>query len=489
MLIPPRVQVAIIGSGAGGATTALELAAAGFEVLVLEEGGRWDLADYGAGSTAAMRKLYRRSGMTPIRGPAPIGYVEGCCVGGGTEINSGFWQRTPREILLGWKSRYALAEAGPEELAPHFAWAEAQLQVGKWGREWPPSTRLFARGIQAMGWSAEEIPRMARDCRGRNLCASGCPEAAKQGMSRAILPRAEAAGARIIPRARVKLLRKNRNRVTGLLVVHSRPGGAPEQKWIAADQVFVCAGPMETPALLRRSGITHQVGNSLRLHPMLKVVARFPEETHALHSVLPLLQVKEFWPDLTLGGAFFSLGHLALLLSENWPQNRELMQDHARLASFYVAVRSTAKGRVRPGCRGDDSTRIYCRLTETDLRNLSRGLARLSALLLAGGAEQIYPCVHGLRSISSETEAMRWMDQRLPKSALGLTTVHAFCSCPAGEKPDLCAADSFGRVYGFDNLFLNDASMLPDSPGVNPQGSIMALARRNALRFIERHRP
>ena len=84
---------------------------------------------------------------------------------------------------------------------------------------------------------------------------------------------------------------------------------------------------------------------------------------------------------------------------------------------------------------------------------------------------------------------MRWMDQRLPKSALGLTTVHAFCSCPAGEKPDLCAADSFGRVYGFDNLFLNDASMLPDSPGVNPQGSIMALARRNALRFIERHRP
>jgi choline dehydrogenase-like flavoprotein len=83
---------------------------------------------------------------------------------------------------------------------------------------------------------------------------------------------------------------------------------------------------------------------------------------------------------------------------------------------------------------------------------------------------------------------VRWLDESLPKGALSLTTVHAFASCPIGERSDRCAADSFGKVQGFENLYINDASMIPDSPGVNPQGTVMALARRNALKFAELHR-
>ena len=93
-------DVLIIGSGAGGATTALELASRGRDVLILEEGREWPSDEYGMSPTAAMQSLYRQRGMTPIMGSTPIGYVEGCCVGGSTEINSGFWHRTPAEILL-----------------------------------------------------------------------------------------------------------------------------------------------------------------------------------------------------------------------------------------------------------------------------------------------------------------------------------------------------------------------------------------------------
>ena len=41
-----------------------------------------------------------------------------------------------------------------------------------------------------------------------------------------------------------------------------------------------------------------------------------------------------------------------------------------------------------------------------------------------------------------------------------------------------------GAVPGFPNLFVNDASLLCTAPGVNPQGSIMALARRNVMKFL-----
>ena len=40
-----------------------------------------------------------------------------------------------------------------------------------------------------------------------------------------------------------------------------------------------------------------------------------------------------------------------------------------------------------------------------------------------------------------------------------------------GEDLNLCAADSFGKVHGHHNLFVNDASLLCTAPGVNPQGT------------------
>ena len=479
------VQVLIIGSGAGGAVSALELASRGFDVLVLEEGGRYGLDQYGKKPTEAMKRLYRRGGMTPILGSVPIGFVEGCCVGGSTEINSGFWHRTPPEILMRWKAQFDLAQTSPEELAPHFEWAEDLVHVSPAKKPWPRSTELFARGIDAMGWSRQEVPRMALDCVNTNTCASGCPKGAKQGMSRSLIPRAEEAGARVLSNCRVKLLLKHRRRVVGVLATMSHEDGTEELVRVNAENVFVCAGPTGTPALLRRSGIKRHIGETLRIHPMLKVIARFDEEVNAHRSVLPLLQVKEFGPEISLGGSFFTPGHLAMTLSENWPQVRRHMADYRNMASYYVAVRGTGRGSVHASRLGEDTARLRYDLSHDDVRNLSTGLARLSSLLLAAGAEEVYPSVHGVPVIRTEVDAMRWLDEPLAKSALALTTVHAFSTCPIGERFDRCAADSFGRVHRFENLRINDASMLPDSPGVNPQGIIMALARRNAIHFAE----
>jgi choline dehydrogenase-like flavoprotein len=79
------------------------------------------------------------------------------------------------------------------------------------------------------------------------------------------------------------------------------------------------------------------------------------------------------------------------------------------------------------------------------------------------------------------------LPELLPNGLANLMTIHLFSSCPMGENKSQCATDSFGRVHGLKNLYVNDASLLCTAPGVNPQGSIMALARRNALAFLERN--
>jgi choline dehydrogenase-like flavoprotein len=477
-----RVGVLVIGSGAGGSVTALELARCGHNVMLVEEGDPPGEPPPDAGSTGTMTRLYRHRGMTPIFGHVPIAYVEGRCLGGSTEINSGFWHRPPLEAVLRWRAQYDLSCASPDELRPQWEWAEQMLDVDVEKGRWPPSTEAFSRGAQAMEWSTQEVPRTAS--RARTGSAAGVPG---PGMSRSLIPKAVDCGARLLTGCRVEWLDVRGNRVTAAAIRRTLPDGSIERLHVDADHVFVCAGPTETPSLLRRSGVTRNVGNSLRIHPMLKLAARFDEHMGSGPGDLPLLQVKEFWPDIVLGGSFFSPGHLAVVLADNWPQTGDRMQSIEQMASYYVGVRGTGRGSVRPSRLDPMRTSIRYELSEQDMWNLSRGLARLAAMLLEGGATEVLPAIHGLATIRNDVEAVRWLDDRLNGGACSLTTVHAFSSCPIGERRDRCAADSFGRLHGFENLYVNDASMIPDSPGVNPQGTIMTFARRNALHFCHEH--
>ena len=481
-----KTDILVVGSGAGGTVTALTLAQGGREVLVLEEGSRFSLAEYGGTPTQAMGRMFRARGMNPIMGTVPVAYAEGCCVGGSTEINSGFWSRPPAELLAHWKYEFNVAEASETDLLDHYAWAERELGVGSFDRPWPPSTAVFDRGLRAMGWRGGETPRAAPGCRNTNTCAQGCPTASKQGMSLKLLPRAEAAGARVLAGCRVERLLRDGGRVRGVRarILHGEDAGKRVE--ITAEHVFVCCGPTETPALLRRSGITRGVGDTLKLHPYLKVVARFPEIIDADRSVMPLIQVKEFAPDITMGGAYFTAGHVAVMLNENPMGDTRDREVRRRMAAYYVGVRGTGRGSVRPSWIGDGLPRIHYWMSREDITNLSRGFAQISRLLLAAGADVVYPASFGLPPVRTEADARVWLERDLPWTDLALQTVHLFSSCPIGERPERCAADSFGRVRGVTGLSINDASMLPDSPGVNPQATIMAMARRNALAFLAR---
>jgi choline dehydrogenase-like flavoprotein len=66
-----RVDAVIVGSGAGGAVVARELARDGRSVLILEEGGHYTPAEYGAMTPSnSIRRLAREAGLSVAVGLA-----------------------------------------------------------------------------------------------------------------------------------------------------------------------------------------------------------------------------------------------------------------------------------------------------------------------------------------------------------------------------------------------------------------------------------
>ena len=474
----------MIGSGAGGAATAAILAERGFDVLILEEGPQLDTSSVTTHSPGAIASLYRDGGLTPILGNNNIAFVEGRCVGGSTEVNSAFWHRLPADCYHRWATDAQLRDFSPEILEPYFVQLERELSVSYLDHQpIPRSSEVFRRGIQRMGWQYTEVPR----CQKHDLSASPFAPGNKQSMQRTFLPRALAAGARLVSSCRAVQLR-HRDGWVEAVDLELLGGGERTRTTLRADSIFVCGGAVQSAALLRRSGITRNVGNNLRLHPMIKAAALFDEPIGADREVLPIYQVKEFWPNLTIGGAVFTPGFLAMLLADNWAAESGAMHDWQNMALYYAAVRGMNRGTIRTVPGSLRGALVHYRLSEADRCNLSAGLAHLGELLFAAGAKKVFPALRGFPALLGPDACRGWLAQPLPLSAMSLSTVHVFSSCPMGENPDLCATDSFGKVTGFRNLNVNDASLLPDSPGVNPQGTIMAVALRNAERFAERHR-
>jgi len=321
-----------------------------------------------------------------------------------------------------------------------------------------------------------EVPRCFRY---HGAGHDGSPFGTRQSMSKTFLPRALAAGARLITEARALLL----DRQHGKWHVTVACQGAAT---IAiADSVFVCGGAVETPALLRRSGITRNIGNTLALHPTVKVVARFPEEVNHEHLGVPVHQVREFAPQMSLGCSISSLPYL-MLGTADYPEHRRLiLSQWQHLAVYYAMIAGPSRGTVRNvGPGGRFGAWVHYRLSPADLGRLSLSLRRLCLLLFASGAVELYPSVSGLPSLRSEDDLSR-IPAQLPADRTSLMSVHLFSSCPMGGNRALCATGSFGEVHGAPGLFINDASLLCTAPGVNPQGSIMALARRNTLHYLE----
>ena len=122
--IPTRVtdidcDVCIIGSGAGGATLAARLSAAGKDVVMLESGHYDTQVDFNMDEGVAFQRRYQEQGLRSSEDLA-ITVLQGSGVGGSTTINWTSCFRTPERILDIWSDRFGIQTLTRDTLDPIF---------------------------------------------------------------------------------------------------------------------------------------------------------------------------------------------------------------------------------------------------------------------------------------------------------------------------------------------------------------------------------
>jgi choline dehydrogenase-like flavoprotein len=470
-------DVLVIGTGAGGASAAATLADGGVDVLMLEEGPHVPADIAPRGLSESLPLLWRGGGLTTTIGGTPIALAEGRCVGGGTEINSAIFQRAPDEVIEGWARANHLADFSPQQLALLYDRAAAAVNASLTPGPPGPPTEILRQAGKVMGWKTVALERARRESSSPRHQLSGFASGAKQPMSATLIPRALARGARLLANCRVDRLVVEGRRATCATTTASDANGRRHRVTVNASQIFLCAGTIQTPSILQRSGIAKNIGRSFQLHPTIRVLATFPEAVNAHRHELPLAAITEFMPALRFGGSVFTLSTFGLALAEDWPVRGRYLPEYAHCAMYYAMIRPDGVGRVWtvPGLAEPILSYV---LTERDWRRLRDGLALLARALLAAGATRVIPSMRGHPGWTDASRVEADLRYGLLCDRAALMTIHLFASCPMGRDPELFPVDPCGRLAGLDNVIVADGSVLPSAPGVNPQATIMALAYR-----------
>ena len=479
-------DVAIVGSGAGGAAAAATLAEAGLNVLVLESGPYVDRDGYPSDPLQAMPLFYRDGGMTIAAGKPAIPVPVGRTVGGTTVINSGTCFRAPREVLEEWRDREGVEWA--TKLDPVYEAAEDFLAVtpldfDTLGR----NGQLCAEGAKAIGASGGPISRNAGRCVQCSSCPLGCRIDAKRAAHVSYLPRAVASGARVRAGVQVQRVLREEGRVVGLECRAGMPTtGAEEMRrngrpaagrdWrVRARGVISAGGAFGTPELLLRSGIRHPaLGRHLHIHPAAWIGARYEEEVRGWEGVMQSYYVDHWQPEgILLEATFTPLAFGAQWLPGAGPAFTDRVVNFDHIASIGVHLHDDSAGRV--GLSSNGSLRLSYHLLDEEARTIQFGIARAAQIHFAAGATEVYPNV-GPVSVIRRGELEAFESLSLRPADLRLEAFHPMSTARMGADPDTSVVDARGAVRGVDGLHVADGSLLPTSVGVNPMMTIIACA-------------
>ena len=484
---PLTVDVCVIGSGPGGATAAWELAKAGREVLVLEEGpDRTGVALTQRDGEMYDQLYVDRGGRTTV--DRSISVLQGRALGGGSVINMSDVAHVTDAVMRHWQKKHGLSDFGPEQLAPFRTLADQDLSANVPTEEQlNRNNRLLRDAAAALGWKHESMAHNRVGCAGLGACLLGCPLNAKRNARFVAIPGALAAGARCFVRARVLRIEGGGSDLKTLRCVRLDPRGYHEREpfEVKAKVVVLAANAVGSAALLLRSGLGNaHVGSALSLQPQLPVMAIFADEVRLFRGVPQVTAVTEFeelehpehgWWGFRIETAAATPGLAGSLMPLLGAPGRALMARYPNTAAVLVLFPDAPQGRVT--LHSDGHPLVHYALDDEQRGRVRRGArAAAEAFLAAGAQEVIVPSAAPLRLRSraelDQVDRMDFASATLPfVSAHQQGTVRfAPSERDGGAAPD-------GQVYGTRGVYVFDSSGFPSSASSHTMAPIITVSR------------
>ncbi|MFV0382630.1 GMC oxidoreductase [Paracoccus sp. (in: a-proteobacteria)] len=512
----------IIGSGFGGATSALRLSEKGWRVAVAEQGRRVSNDDI----KAAKKNLFKLIWM-PVLGMRGyfaqhmfrhVNVVGGVGVGGGSLV-WGAVMLPPKDEFYDDPQVKRLGLDLKAELAPHLKTARRMLGVGI-NPKMTQQDEFLRQTARRMGaedtfgpvqnavffgepdktvddpYFGGEGPRRT-GCNFCGGCLTGCPTGAKNALYQNYLYLAERKGAQILPDRkadRIEPLPGGGYRVTFVSPITGR-----RLKSITAGKVIVSAGVIGTVELLFRNrdryrtlpGISDTLGAVVRTNSEAMTVVLHPKGEKMTDGTAIS---SDFYPDkhthITQNrfdrGYRFMKSYMGPLVDDERPLRR--------------ALKTLGKIITRPGLmfrnltarNWEDRITLFTVMQDLDnavtLRYRKRWFSpfrpTLGSAELAGSGKlpSYLPVANETARKFAEVSGGEPMNMLSESLGGTTTTAHILSGCPMGASATDSVIDVNHEVHGAPGLFVVDGSSIPANIGVNPSLTITAMAERFAQR-------
>lgn len=358
-----KADVAIAGSGPGGATVAARLARAGKKVVLLEKGR--DLKMLGNHLTG----LLIADKMGASFSEEGLNIVRAFVTGGSTIMYCG--AATPPPDYFKTKYNIDLDSYVNETIEELNLYPLPDEVIGKAGM------RIMEAGNE-LGWEFEKFAKFIDPEKCISVCGGtcmlGCPKGAKWS-AREYIDEMRSAGGELVARADVQQVKVEDGVATGLTA--NVPGGVLD---VDADVVIISAGGIGTPSILQKSGL-HDAGRGMFVDPLVFVTGVAKDRGTCLGPPMGVGTYKLNEEGIVLSDLIDPLGMWVIMSALKNPSKILDFLKYRRQYGLMVKIGDEREGFVTM------DGRISKPLTERDRYRLNRGAAISRDILVRAGCD------------------------------------------------------------------------------------------------------
>jgi choline dehydrogenase-like flavoprotein len=496
-----EADVVIVGTGAAGGVLAHELVKQGHDVLMLERGDFVDPATFTEDEMDMYSRLYS-DGLIQVSRDLTFRVLQGRCVGGSTVVNNAVCFDLPPEVLAAWNDDGA---GLPDTLDDSFEAVRTLMRVTS-QVDAPMSAGVgrVAAAIKQLGlhqapYGSGVVDANIRDCAGCGYCNIGCAYDKKLSVLNHVLPAAQRTAdrkrdrepsyegrLRILPTCEVTridrdgMLGAGSRHVSG---VRCRVGSDRRELRVRAGTVVVAAGSIQSSRLLQRSHIGGaRAGLGLCANIASFMIGDFREELRGFEG----LQIAHYVEPPNDKGyvleTWFDPVALTALSMPGWLETHQHnMSRYAHMMCVGVLVGTDRRplNRVHrlPSIVGSDYS---FRPSDAEFTRLAKALKEAGTILFEAEAERVMPSTFRYREFK-RGESLDDLESIVKQRGNALLqTAHPQGGNRMSANASQGVVDPTGRVHGYDNLYVCDASVFPTAVTVNPQLTVMAMAHHAA---------